>query len=575
MMQRIELGAKMTVRSPFLFPGTAAGVFGLDGTAMRDRQGRLMIPQDQIRGVLRHAMMDVAKAAPQNGFAATDIDKLFGRKSGDALADDPQELSNEPDRGRLLFGDLVASSQYPSGQAVRVEIDPDTLAAKPGHLVVVEQAAPNGVDVTFEGRLVLFATEGEGKVWLAALDAATSYVSAIGAMKTAGFGEVSAFVISEQNRASLLPTNMEPVGKERRTYDLAIDRPFLVDSHRVADNAYIGSEVIPGAVIKGLLARKMALCGLEPEKNDWLTRLSISHASVSESARVLPLSMVCVRDDAVGTRFGDALQVPLTDGALIGGNVARFRCDWKEAEFKQAYEWQGVTSVPELGRDVRTHVAITHEEGVAAESQLYVTSAVDPADHCWQVTVDFSRIEDAQARAELAAMLESGLDGMGRTGASVSFEVCDGSSWAGPAKPVHWRKDAFAVILQTDAVMAGQEDGEDTFAAYAAYWQRVCPGATLENFFTSHRLAGGYIALRGNKGDGLYRPFYLTESGSVFLLSGNIGERLNELIRDGLPAPVVGGQTLDWRRCLYQPENGYGRIRADYDAALTSEVRHG
>lgn len=568
-MQRIELGVKMTVRSPFLFPGTAAGAYGLDGAALRDRLGRLMVPQDQLRGVLRHAMMDVAKAAPQNGFAAADLDKLFGRKSGDALADDPEELSNLPDRGRLLFGDLVAASQYPSGQAVRVEIDPETLAAKPGHLVVVEQAAPNGVDVAFEGTLVLFATGAEAQVWVAALQAATSYVSAIGAMKTAGFGEVAAFEISEQGRVDLLPENMTPVGKECRTYNLAIDRPFLVDSHRVADNAYIGSEVIPGAVIKGLLARKMALCGLEPEKNDGLTRLSISHARVLGAASVLPLSLVCA-----GDKVGDALQVPLTDGALMGGKVASFRCDWKDADVKRACDQLEMDPAPDLDRDVRTHVAITHEEGVAAESQLYVTSAVDPADHCWRVTVDFSRIEDARARAELAAMLESGLDGMGRTGASVSFERCHEPSVTGSAKPVHWCTDAFAVVLESDAVMAGPEDGEDAFAAYAAYWQRVCPGATLENFYASHRLAGGYIALRGNKDDGLYRPFYLTESGSVFLLSGNIEARLNELIRDGLPAPVVEGETLDWRRCLYQPENGYGRIRADYDAVKTSEVQH-
>ncbi len=573
-MQRIELGARITVRSPFLFPGTAAGTYGLDGAAMRDRQGRLMIPQDQIRGVLRHAMMDVAKAAPQNGFAATDIDKLFGRKSGDALADDPQELSNVPDRGRLLFGDLVASSHYSSGQAVRVEIDPETLAAKPGHLVVVEQAAPNGLDVMFEGTIILFATDDEAKIWCAALDAATSYVSAIGSMKTAGFGEVSAFDIAEKSRVALLPENRTPIAKEPRTYKLTIDRPFLVDSYRVANHAYIGSEVIPGAVIKGLLARKMALCGLEPEKNDGLTALSISHARVSGGATLLPLSLV-----RAGDKMGDALQVPLTAGALIGGEVARFRCDWKEAEFKQARDQLKMDSSPDLGRDlgrdVRTHVAISHDEGVAEESQLYVTSAVDPLDQFWQVTVDFSKIEDAQVRAELAALLESGLDGMGRTGASVSFEPCDEPSVAGLAKPVHWRKDAFAVVLESDAVMAGPEDGEDAFAAYATYWQRICPGATLENFYASHRLAGGYIALRGNKDDGLYRPFYLTESGSVFLLSGPIGERLNELIRDGLPAPVVGGETLDWRRCLYQPENGYGRIRADYDAVLTREVRHG
>ena len=46
----------LTIRAPFLFPGVAAGWFGVDRVALRDHKGQIIIPQDQVRGVLRDGL---------------------------------------------------------------------------------------------------------------------------------------------------------------------------------------------------------------------------------------------------------------------------------------------------------------------------------------------------------------------------------------------------------------------------------------------------------------------------------------------------------------------------------------
>ena len=573
MMNRIVLSLEIKVRSPFLFPGLAAAPFGLDACALRDADGNLLIPQDQVRGVLRHALAELVVGSQGNTVTDADFTLLFGKPSGDASADDFASVSNAPERGRLLFGDLAADTQHATGRAVRVEINSETRAAKEGHLMMVEQAAPNSVDVRFKGHAVLFATDEQAATWIPALAAATSYVSAIGAMKSAGFGEVTDFVVIEASRTPLAPKDTAPVPAERRRYKLTIDRPFLVDSHRAADNAYIGSKIIPGAAIKGLLARTLALCGQQPEKDDALSKLAIFHARPEGMDGPIPRSVVIAKDDS-SLKVGDALQTPLDKGAAIDTIPGRFHPDWKESDKAEAARVLELHPGPDLMRDVRTHVAIEQKTGTAAESQLYVTSAVIPGGHAWIIDVDYSEIVDGSDRARLAAMLESGLDGLGRTGASISFLQSDTPPKTTVLKPVHWRPDAYAVILDTDAVMASPENGTDALEAYRQYWQRVCPDAELLNFFASQRLAGGYVALRGHDPDEGYRPFWLTEAGSVFLLAGDIGERLAKLAATGLPAPHMDGKELGWQRCIYQPENGYGRIRVDYEAALTKGVSY-
>ena len=568
-MKRIVLSVAVTVQSPFLFPDTVAGSFGLDRVALRDTTDRPILPQDQLRGVLFHAC---AEAAAAMNLARDTRLAIFGRPSAEARSDDPGEgpapADFEPARGRILFGDLVAEQPGKGLRSMRVHIDPDTGAVEEGKLIFAELIAPPGAAVTFAGEAVLMATEAEAKVWLPLIKAAASWVSAIGAMKSAGFGEVTGI---ELHRVSDAPLPAQPVAgvAERQGYHLRFDRRFAVDVRRVADNIYVGQDTVPGAVIKGALARKLDLCGELAELAQAVTDLSISQARRVDAGAAVPASMVVAPGS--GT-VGDALLVPPGKGAMIGGKPALFRCDWKpgaEDAVRQALRLGVAQAQP---RSLRTHVSIDTTTGTAADRMLHAIDAVEPAGALWSCVVDYGAIADPEARRRIAGSLEGGLDGIGRTGASLKLERADASPLP-RVIPIAGKSDLFAVVLESDAVMASPQDGEDAFDAYRAWWARVLPGAQMHGHYATQRLAGGYIARRYAAGAG-YRPFWLTEAGSVFLLQGNIAEALENLVRNRLPSPVIGGVATDWRTCPYQPENGYGEIRCSHDGALAVQVTH-
>lgn len=564
-MKRIVFSIAVRVRSPFLFPDTVAGSFGLDRVALRDAAGRPILPQDQVRGVLFHACADAAAAMQKRRDLRLAI---FGKGSADAR-EAGAGADFEPSRGRILFGDLVADRVGDGLRSVRVEIDPATGAADDGKLMFAELIAPPGASVTFSGEAVLLASDAEAKEWVPLLEAAASWVSAIGAMKSAGFGEVEAFGIRRKSEAPLAARPVAAVA-DRQGYALRFDRRFAVDVRRVADNIYVGQDVVPGGVIKGALARKLELSGQLRGLEGAVTALSVSHARVQGAPPAMPLSIVV---EPGSNRVGDALLVPEGKGALVAGKAALWRGDWKPEAAAAARAALGLPDAPVVARSVRTHVAISEETGTAADQKLYAVDAVEPGNRVWSCVVDFGAIADQAVRRQLAGALEAGLDGIGRTGASLRLER-EAAAALPAVTTVAGTTDVFAVVLETDAVMASPADGADAGGAYRAWWARVLPGAVLVNHFATQRLAGGYVARRYAPEQG-YQPFWLTEAGSVFVLKGDIAGDLAGLTRNRLPAPVIGGVVTSWRTCPYQPENGYGAIRCDHAGALAAGVTHG
>jgi hypothetical protein len=94
----------LTITSPFLFPGISAGRFGVDRVGLRNQEKKLVIPQDQIKGVLRDAMTDL-------GVAQQSLDDWFGLGSGDAQSWEVESL--EPSRGGLRFSPPDPTARNP------------------------------------------------------------------------------------------------------------------------------------------------------------------------------------------------------------------------------------------------------------------------------------------------------------------------------------------------------------------------------------------------------------------------------------------------------------------------------
>lgn len=547
-VERIQIESRLILRSPFLFPGTGAARFGLDIAAARGIDDHPLIPAEQVRGVLSHALRDMLEEGVGQ-LSVGWLDDLFGQASSDLQ--DPL-ASNEPRRGRLIFGDLRAETCPEADITHRVAIDAETGAARKGALVTAELVAAPGAELAFAGSIIVFATKPQAEALCGQLCAAASRVSAIGAMKSAGFGEVISWSFVPRPGRSLAVPRCDPP-TERVALVVTIDRPFLVDAERVADNVYVGSPVIPGAAIKGAFARKLALGGSDVAADDALSALGISHARPEGwPDRVVPLSVV-----AHGKRFGDALGNP---AVMIEGKAALFRPDWKESHWQQLGARHGLRRAPPIGRVERAHVGIERGGATARDEALFFTQAVEPSGRTWRVEVDFGAVPPSE-RGRLYAPLIDGLDGVGATGARLDFREAGAAVQDPPVRP---RADGLlAVTIETEAVLATPDDGPTAIEAYSAYWKRVL-GAELVDFCAEQALRGGYLGMRFRREGAGYRPFLVTLAGSVFLLRGASSEAVAALVRRGLPPPVIGGAPTDWRTCPYQPENGWGRIRADW-----------
>lgn len=304
----------LTIKAPFLFPGVDAGAFGYDRVAMRDLDGNLIVPMDQVRGLLRHGLVDIGRFDI--------VDALFGRESG-ASAVTPAD-SYLPDRSGLFLSDLVAEPIPMDKSAIapmhRVKIEPESGAAAEGHLLTLEQVAAAGHPVTFTGWIAAI-TELEEDDLVTALATALAVHGSVGSLKSVGFGEVTdvKVTLAGQRRGAPLP---DP-GCDLVDFMFQLDRPYLIDPERVADNTWLGRPDIPGGAVKGLLAQNMKLLGAAFDAQAF-SQFRIGHASRKSRSEALRY------DERVHTRInadtGAAFDEALFTTIAVGNDPEGFTC---------------------------------------------------------------------------------------------------------------------------------------------------------------------------------------------------------------------------------------------------------
>lgn len=536
---RVRCRVVVTLEAPFLMRGLEGLGFGVDAAQLRDRDGNAVIPGDQLKGLLRQAVRDLAGTTVR-----LDDEALFGRQPKDA-----QGQADEK-RGHIVVSDLVAAC-LPTEQILpRVAIDGETGSAKSGHLLMIESVAPIGERVTFTGELVVFVEAGRVDDTVKGLQAALRLIPAIGAMETAGFGRVVETVLEKVTEEPLLPPSPAARQGGRLVWSFGFDRPLLVSAERLEANVLVGSEVIPGAVLKGALARRLELAGEDPAVH--LDGLRVGHAfprrDGMEHGRALPLSLVT---DRGAVQWRDAL---LWDGPLLDGAVPLFEPDWKGNARAQALQRLGIGAG--IAQVTRTRTAIDPEHGRADEGSLFSFRMVDPTDGRWRAVVDTGSLggDDLQ---KLLAILDDGLDGIGKTDAAMVGPSLGPAVEPDPPQAVPGTADQFALMLETHALLIDTpalESAETLRDAFQAYFGQY--GLTCVRFFAKQSWAGGIVAL----GRDPYRPFVLVDAGSCFLLQGDPAP-IAGWLRRGLPLPRWAiDEGLDWQRCRYLPENGFGAV---------------
>ncbi|SMH30350.1 RAMP superfamily CRISPR-associated protein [Azospirillum agricola] len=565
---------RIDLRSPFLIPGPSITTTLTDASFARDAAGTPIIPGTLIRGLFRDALESV-------GFQ--EALTVFGGKSGSATAGpeaasdmaQSRRVDNIPKRRTLDFPDLVAERETgigPVAPFTRVALDSDgTGAARDGHLQFIELAAPLGSVVHFTGTIAGKAEDPDAL--LPAFQKAGRLIRAIGSNKSSGFGEVVGITLSPVSAAVASPASVPAPdgGSGVRHIDIAfaLDRPFLVNAAHTTANEFAGSEVIPGAVLKGALAGSIARLGISP---DQLFRTRIGHAFPAWDGQmpavVPPLSLALCKAGKRSLLLDRLLAGDLDGLPLDHWGPPIFATDWKAADHGDVLKHLKA-SRPALRRDARTRTAIDGKTGTVAYDRdtesgaLFSYSAVRPDGHRWVSRWLIPEDVDPATVAGLTAFLAQGLPGIGKTRAiatAASFTPV-GETSAVPLSGGRW-----ALTLQTDAVL-----GDGDFADYRDYWHGL--GFTLVRHFAEQRLVGGYLALRYPVRPDGYAPYVLTRAGSVFLLEGGDAERMAGLLRHGLP-PVPPFDRRDWREFPFGRENGFGAVRlnaVDHAALLAGE----
>jgi hypothetical protein len=570
MSERRVYNVSLCLRSPFMFEGTVNTRTGVDAAFLRDAEDHPVIPSTQVRGVLRAALITLDAATSGGVITAREINALFGEKStGEEAGQDT------PIRACVLFSDLTGPKPDAALQTTRIRIDEATGTVAKGALQVIELAAPLGSECVFTGSLVIRFGKGLNIARTEkALAKAWALVPSIGAYKSAGFGEVvtekSAISEDAAARAPLAPKTIN-TNAGRQWFDAVLDRPLLVDAHRLAENIFESATIIPGAAIKGALAQRLELAGLlgDAELSDALTRTRISHAfpiDPDTGRRLeLPLGLSLLSSagalaDAIGGGLGKA---PLRDGEAVS-----LLADCKQLDVTKARGALGLRSL-EVARLSRTHVKIDEEKLSAVPTKLFATVAVSHkhSDHDpvrWRFCVDFDG--SAPART-LRALFAEPIDGLGRSAAIATIkETSAPTDINADSPPAH--ANLVDIILQTPAMMTGPRKGSEApqsiFEAHRDYFEEYLDGANLVNLFAERRMAGGYIATRRRPyGADTYYPFIITQPGSVFRLDISAkGARaaLEKALGSGLPAVKLNGETVTWRNCAFVTENGYGEI---------------
>ncbi|MCB2188747.1 MAG: hypothetical protein KQJ78_20195 [Deltaproteobacteria bacterium] len=603
--QRHEFQIKLTLESPFASQGLDAAYLGVDTHLARDHAGRLIIPGTLLRGVLRHLLLEMAgrmrNLAPgsEGPPLVNEIRVLewFGQPTGTPWPQDEKDENSPtkpaptagdftPGRSRVFFRDLVCQAEEPANAdfLTRIEIDHATGSVQTGALQVVEQPFPLGLPVEFAGELAFYGSDAEAGVLQRALETALGFIPALGGVKSAGFGFLAApatLVGSTETKSD--PENAVPSGQGPWVFDLKILDPYLVDAERVALNIFQGQEVVPGAVIKGSLARLLELSGA----SDWkevLQRMRLSHAIPLDSAGRRR------RYDPPLTRYRCRNQ-PDRQGDLFDPQTS-FEGLTEEVFFPVDWKWDG------QGPDyhLRTRTAIKPGKETAQESQLFAYRLIKPGDKPLRFTLCFApEDKDSPAAKVILAALVSGLDFLGKTSARAR------AAWQADAReervvaPGGQDGETWRVVLQTPAALFGPEQcradkAPDARALYLAYWRNLlglwtaagkpAPGKLAEeefNFFAAQAWEGGYRAMRFPPSPGEYLPYILTKPGSVFLLRFTGGDQKHQkaffehLLRHGLPAyraDKLASPEL-WETCPYAPENGYGEVLVDWEDVVS------
>ncbi len=580
--QRIQVVLKL--KAPILTNTSGAINFGLDAAMRRDRQQRPAFPGTLIKGNLRHAWQELHKitGSPTTAF----IDKWLGQASSTD--------KETPEEGLLDFAefwsDLDWQAERGNGKRYRIAIDKGIGASAAGDMQVLDSPYNTGEAPLFTGFIEAFidsTKEAELPRWI---DKGLSFIPAIGALKTSGFGKVEGVEVTLA-KVDDAPRPLDETLANAAVIGLRIkpSRPFCFAKPRVGTgNNFQTENHIPGGAIIAAVARRIHQ---EPGKwsllEQYLDLLSFSHAQpVREGSNnrplQIPLSLI-----AVGGRFIDITAQGKAEP--INGIAPLFSIDWKDKESKAARLIldpslkEDDDTAPSTCLEIRT--AIDPKTGTASESQLFSMEEVIPDGFDWLCNLSLGRIKDGDRKGlveELHKLFQRTLTHLGKTKARAIVTMEPGYPYTlgeqqitGEVVSIYLQSPAR--LLPTGFQSQGTNRGDRLHAAYADAWQELSgESLSLNHFYAQQQLLGGrHWWKRFAPAEQNYHPELFTTAGSVFVLKIENGKReramtfLERWRRDGLPQLMDAPGGERWQNNPWIAANGYGEIAIDLKTPQT------
>lgn len=575
-MPRYRFTITLTLRGPVLTKDSNPGGYGVDAPFFQ-RGGALFVPGTHVEGKLREAFAELA-ALDGSGITHGRIAALMGHRDEDGRY--------EPRRGLLHLGDFKCGRPN-SNLRYRVKIDRETGAASERMLLLLEAPFASGEKVTATGSAIAWAADGQAAENIAAeLRLGLRWVRQIGAARSIGFGALVGVKVEHEE---IKETASSAPAAESLLLRITPHSPFFFGQHTPRENVLVSEATVPGAAIKGCLARAWEQRRGTEAKPAWFDAITITHAfpaargSTTQRPVRAPLSLGWVKTKT-SRHFYDLAGE--TAACTIDETAAAFRVDWKSPEFvidRKCFGWA------DPGRELRVRTAIDSEKCRALDENLFSLELIRPDGCDWLARADFSAVaesERAAAREEFAALLGTGLFDFGKTKARAAVAL---SEWtpanARRVSDTAPRDGVWIVTLQTPAILADPRlVARDRRALQAAYdgalHEMSDRTLTLRHFYASQSLAGGKYLWRRFQPGQPYNPWLLTDPGSVFVLAlaekadaDTAQKHIAEWLARGLPQPTwartlyaADGKSGDhWSVNPFIRENGYGEIAVNLD----------
>lgn len=597
-MKEYRMVVTLVLRGPTLTKATAMGRVGVDASMATNAEGKWCLPGTLVKGKLREAWKELV--ALSRGTFAPAIEELLGPDPPRGDTDLTGAGRPRNARGTMRLDDFVCQSGgVPDRRRYRVRMDGETGAVDRGMYLVIESPFAPGENVVFEGAVHLpAASEEAARQTGAAVQKGLEWAAAYGSLRSVGFGTlVSVGVGHPAEVQAKTVTATTSVG--RFGIRVRLDRPFCIAKRRPTATLFESEEVIPGGVLKGAVASSWMTMlgragedvapGVDPDRRElaehfWRVRYShVFPMPEGETKRpvVPPLSTVQVRGHS-----GKPGKQPFYDLAILGGPcLLHMRAPDYEPDAK---EWGvvrrhfGWIDVP---RQIRVRTQIDRETRSAKEKMLFAYEMRLAKGFVWLGEVDLSAVPEGvrdKVEGQLRDLLARPLRNIGKTKARAEVDVVDAVEpvVASHLDPV---EGLWVLTLQAPALLVNPEGmseastERDLRKRYEETWSEFLPGATLVRYFARQTLAGGIYLHRQFRDGRAYRPYILTDAGSVFALRGGAAKaKVGEYLQHGLPnAQWVRRLYADdcaeadlWRHCPYIRENGFGEIAVNLDSHM-------